>query len=290
MIGWNPLLKKFVMNLKVSHQLFYTYSEAVFLDPHAIYLHPKAYPHQQVMGFSLAIDPIPSALVHNLDTEGNHQHLAYFNEKTNHLTISVEMTVQSEDFNVFDFVLFPFTTQQIPFQYPDTQKKYLQPYLVREGVTTYVEQYARQTAAAARWQTVPFLTTLCANIFQNFVYERRDVGAPLMPEYTLIGRKGSCRDFAQLFVACCRSVGIAARFVSGYLYGNELQAHDLHAWAEVYLPGAGWRGFDPTEGQAVMNNHVYLASSADPVLIAPVSGTFRGKAKSNLETMVDVKE
>jgi transglutaminase-like putative cysteine protease len=278
------------MNLKVSHKLSYTYSDAVSLDPHSIYLYPKAYPHQQVAGYSLVIEPTPSMLVHNVDVEGNHQQIAYFREPTDHLTVSVEMSILSEEFNVFGFVLFPFDTERIPFQYTDSLKKHLQPYLIREGVTTYVEQYARQIGAMAQWMTVPFLTTLCHEIYQNFAYERRDVGAPMTPEHTLIGRKGSCRDFAQLYVACCCSVGIAARFVSGYLYGNALQEHDLHAWAEVYLPGAGWRGFDPTEGKAIMNNHIYLASSGDPQLITPVSGTFRGKARSMLVAEVTVGE
>lgn len=238
----------------------------------------------------MQIWPEPNMLVHNLDVEGNHQHLAYFKGTTERLEVTVEMEIFSESFNVFEFVLFPFETAQLPFQYPELQKKYLQAYLIREGVTTYVEQYARQTAAAVRWQTVPFLTALCQNIYQGFVYERREEGAPLRPEITLIERRGSCRDFAQLFVACCRSIGIAARFVSGYLYGNPLQAHDLHAWAEVYLPGAGWRGFDPTEGKAIINNHIYLASSADPALIAPVAGTFRGKARSVLDVEVTIGE
>ena len=278
------------MILNVSHQLFYTYSESVILEPHTFYLFPKAYPHQQIVSHTMTIDPLPGMLVHNIDVEGNHQHIAYFREATSQLTVSVQMAVSSADFNLFEFVLFPFETERIPFQYPEPLRKFLQPYLVREGVTTYVEQYARQTAAGVRWMTVAFLTTLCREISQNFMYERRDIGAPLLPEHTLIGRKGTCRDFAQLFVACCRGLGLAARFVSGYLYGNALQEHDLHAWAEVYLPGAGWRGFDPTDGKAVMNNHVYLASSADPMLVTPVSGVFRGKAKSTLRAEVNVGE
>jgi transglutaminase-like putative cysteine protease len=278
------------MILNVSHQLFYTYSESVILEPHTFYLFPKAYPHQQIVSHTITIDPLPGMLVHNIDVEGNHQHIAYFREATSQLTVSVQMAVSSADFNLFEFVLFPFETERIPFQYPEPLRKFLQPYLVREGVTTYVEQYARQTAAGVRWMTVAFLTTLCREISQNFMYERRDIGAPLLPEHTLIGRKGTCRDFAQLFVACCRGLGLAARFVSGYLYGNALQEHDLHAWAEVYLPGAGWRGFDPTDGKAVMNNHVYLASSADPMLVTPVSGVFRGKAKSTLRAEVNVGE
>lgn len=277
------------MNLQVLHKLSYVYSEAISLDPHTIYLHPKASPYQRILSYSMIIEPTPSMLVQNVDAEGNYQQIAYFRQMTDSLMISVEMTVASDEFNPFAFVLFPFETERLPFQYSDSLKKNLQPYLLREGVTTYVEQFARHTAASVRWMTIPFLTSLCQIIAQEFVYERRDVGAPLLPEHTLIGRKGSCRDFAQLFVACCRSIGIAARFVSGYLYGNVQQEHELHAWAEVYLPGAGWRGFDPTEGGTVASNHIYLASSNNPQLITPVSGIFRGKARSSFLVKVDVK-
>jgi transglutaminase-like putative cysteine protease len=278
------------MKLHAQHELSYTYSNDVFLDPHTVYLSPKAYPHQRVIRHTVELDPLPSMLVKNIDIEGNFQHVAFFRVKTNHLTIRSEIVIESDQFNVFDFVLFPFETERIPFTYSEAEKKHLQPYLVREGVTTYVEQFARQTAAGVAWATVPFLTALCQHIARNFVYERREVGPPFQPEHTLIGQKGSCRDFAQLFVACCRSVGIAARFVSGYLYGNLLQAHDLHAWVEVYLPGAGWRGFDPTEGKAIVNNHIHLAASANPLLIAPVSGLFRGQARSSLQVSVNVQE
>jgi len=277
-----------MMNINVLHKLSYSYTELVSLDPHTIYLHPKASPHQRILGYSMVIQPRPSTLVHNVDAEGNYQQIAYFRELTDYLSIIVEMTIASNDFNPFEFVLFPFESERLPLQYPDALKKYLQPYLVREGVTTYVEQYARHSAASVRWMTVPFLTSLCQDIRQNFVYERRDVGAPLLPEHTLIGRKGSCRDFAQLFVACCRSIGLAARFVSGYLYGNVLQEHELHAWAEVYLPGAGWRGFDPTEGGMVANHHVCLAASSDSQSVAPLSGTFRGRARASLHSSVTV--
>jgi transglutaminase-like putative cysteine protease len=85
-------------------------------------------------------------------------------------------------------------------------------------------------------------------------------------------------------MAACRSLGIAARFVSGYLFGNPQQEHQLHAWAEVYLPGAGWRGFDPTEGSVVVNRHIFLTSTAKPELAAPISGTFIGKATSTLRS------
>ncbi len=278
------------MLISVEHTLNYTYSDPVLLDPHTIYLSPQAYPHQRVIDFDLFVSPSPSKIVRNMTVGGNVQHIAYFNHSTSYLTIRASMLVRSDEFNVFDFVLFPFNTERIPFQYPDALKPFLMPYLQREGVTPTVEQFARQNASMSKWNTVDFLTHLCHYIYQSFVYEWREFGAPNAPEITLISRKGSCRDFAQLFIACCRSIGIAARFVSGYLYGNDLQAHELHAWAEAYLPGAGWRGFDPTEGKAVVNNHVYLATAANPLLIAPVAGTFRGKAESLLQTNIEIQE
>jgi transglutaminase-like putative cysteine protease len=198
------------------------------------------------------------------------------------------MVLSSHEFNVFDFVLFPFNTKNIPFQYPEHLYKYLVPYLGRNEITPYVEQFSRQIAAEARWETVPFLVELGRYIYENFAYQLREQGNALPPEDTLRDRCGSCRDFSRLFIAACRSLGIAARFVSGYLYGNPQQEHELHAWAEVYLPGAGWRGFDPTEGRAIMNNHISLGASADFDQLAPVMGTFQGQAASTLSTEVDI--
>jgi transglutaminase-like putative cysteine protease len=278
------------MKLKVRHQLRYTYSDFISLEPHTLYLAPKAYPHQRVLDYGLIIDPNPIKIVKNMSAEDNCQHVVFFKDRTNYLTITANITVQSDDFNVFDFVLYPFETQRLPFIYADDIKPMLQPYLLREGITMAVEQFTRQLANEAKWQTVNILTNLCQYIRQNFGYERREEGLPYPPEYTLSTRKGTCRDFAQLFIVCCRSLGLAARFVSGYLYGSQQQAHELHAWAEVYLPGAGWRGFDPTEGSAVVNNYIYLATSANAALITPVSGTFRGTAQSSLTAEVDVDE
>jgi len=150
-------------------------------------------------------------------------------------------------------------------------------------VSERVESWARQLASQANWQTVAFLMTLNQTI-RAFTYEVREIGAPYPPEQTLTLMRGSCRDYTTLFMAACRSLGMAARFVSGYLFGNPQQEHQLHAWVEVYLPGAGWRGFDPTEGTVVGNRHIFLTSTAKPELAAPISGTFQGQASSTLRS------
>ncbi|MFD1141447.1 transglutaminase domain-containing protein [Larkinella insperata] len=276
------------MKLRVRHELQYSYSAAVSLEPHTLYLYPRIYPHQRLLNYELSIDPLPSKQVMNVDGEGNVQQLVYINALTDSLVVRADMEVESNLYNAYDFVLFPFETQRIPFNYSEADRKLLEPYLERSAVTTLIEQYARQIASEAKWQTVPFLSHLCTTICNNFVYETRDVGPATSAEATLINRKGSCRDYAVLYIAACRSIGLAARFVSGYLYGNPQQEHELHAWAEVYLPGAGWRGFDPTEGSVVINHHVSLAASFFHDRLAPVAGIFRGTARSTLTATVAI--
>ena len=277
------------MILHVRHASYYDYDGSVMLGPHTLYLFPRMYPHQRLVAYELKVDPIPSKIVRNVDVESNVQQVMFFtNQKTDHLQVSVSMELQSDDFNSFDFVLFPFETRHLPgFKYPPAVEGLLRPYLEREGVTANVELWARRIAAGANWETVPFLTNLNQTIRQ-FTYEIREEGPPLSPQQTLVQRRGSCRDYTTLFMAACRSLGLAARFVSGYLFGNPQQEHELHAWAEVYLPGAGWRGFDPTEGSVVSNHHIFLTSTATPELAAPITGSFSGSANSTLRSELEI--
>lgn len=275
------------MTLDVIHQLRYTYDRLITLTPHTMYLYPRPLPYQRLLGYTLDVDPLPNKIVRNVDVEGNVQQLVYFGGMTDHLHITARMQLESDDFNSLDFVLFPFDAQRVPFVYSAPVRSLLEPYLERDGITEQVEMWARQVAAGANWQTVPFLLKLSQTI-REFAYEVRETGAPLEPADTLFNRRGSCRDFTTLYMAACRSLGLAARFVSGYLFGSAQQEHELHAWAEVYLPGAGWRGFDPTENLVVMNRHIFLASSARAELTAPVSGTFTGYATGTLTASVDI--
>ena len=271
------------MNLHVRHESEYTYDMPVALGPQTLYLYPRMYPYQRLLSYKLSIDPEPAQIVRNIDVEGNVQQLVYFSQPTRYLNVCVEIELNSEEFNSFDFVLFPFETQTVPFRYPKEVESLLSPYLERVDISEHIETWARRLASASGWQTTSFLTTLNQTI-REFTYEIREEGAAFPPEQTLSQRKGSCRDYATLFIAACRSLGIASRFVSGYLFGNPQQEHELHAWAEVYLPGAGWRGFDPTEGSVVVNRHIFLASTGRPDLVAPISGMFTGQAKSVLRS------
>lgn len=278
------------MILSVEHTLYYSYSNSVSLTPHTIYLTPKASPNQEIVSFQLEILPIPNILYKNIDVEGNAQSVAFFNTSTDRLSFRAKVEIVSEQVNPFHFIYFPFEAETLPFKYPEKELALLQHYLTDEGVTTLIDQFARQMAAEANWKTTDFLTRISAYIRDNFLYEKRLEGAAHSPEITLISRKGTCRDYAVLMIAACKALGLAARFVSGYCYGSELQAHELHAWVEVYLPGAGWRGFDPTEGRIADFHYIALASSAQAELINPIRGGFRGNAVSSLNTFVAIRQ
>ena len=276
------------MILNIEHTLQYSYSNPVSLTPHTIYLMPKASPNQEISHYQLDIQPVPSLLFKNIDVEGNAQIVAFFNTPCQQLHLKASFEVESGDFNPYHFIYFPFDSEKIPFKYPEKELALLQPYLNQEGITTLIHQFSRQIASEANWKTTDFLAKISKYIRENFKYEKRLEGAANSPETTLLSKDGTCRDYAVLMIAACKSLGIAARFVSGYCYGNELQAHELHAWVEVYLPGAGWRGFDPTAGVITDNQYITLASSAQAELINPITGGFRGNAHSELNANVNI--
>lgn len=280
------------MLLDITHTLFYSYSTRISLTPHTLYVMPKASPNQEVHKYELSIHPKPSFLVKNVDAEGNIQHIAYINEPCTSFDVRVHFQISTLDFNPFDFVYFPFEAKELPFSYPEKEKALLGAYLNQEQVTTAIHHFARRLAAEKNWVTADFLTHLSTYIRANFTYEKREFGAANTAEKTLLSAKGTCRDFAVLMIAACKALGIAARFVSGYCFGSELQAHELHAWVEVFLPGGGWRGFDPTEGKAVDKNYIMLASSAQPELINPVTGSFRSDeaVRSTLHANVQLEQ
>lgn len=278
----------------VHHRLIYHYHEAVLLDPHVLYLHPRKSAMLSIKSFELTLDPAPSQRSKNLDPEGNIQTLVFFTQPCQQLLIEMKAMVETTEFNPFDFVFYPFESKQLPLIYQANYQQTLSPYLGRLGLHPDIEQVAAQLASKAKYQTAQFLMDLNAFIHTQFAYEIREEGHPNAPELTLKTRKGSCRDYAVLFAAICRSMGLATRFVSGYYLGPAPvdvpnQQHFLHAWVEVYLPGGGWRGYDPTQFEVVSGNHIPLAASCLPESISPVIGSYRGPSPSRLETYVNIE-
>ena len=278
------------MRLKVTHETTYTYSGSVYLEPHTLYLHPLTYPFQSVQNFQMRIEPEPVVFSRANDIEGNYVYLLCFQEPTDCLAIRTSFEAETSRTNPFDYVLYPFEVCNLPFQYPLALHPLLKPYLKPATRHAQIESFALECVNQSQQSTLRLLMCLTETIRQEFVYEHRETGAPRTSEETLRLKRGSCRDLAALMIDTCRVLGIAARFASGYFYGDPEAERHLHAWVEVYLPGAGWRGYDPTEGLVAADRHVLLAASAYPLQVAPVQGTFRGDAYAELSTTVHIAQ
>jgi transglutaminase-like putative cysteine protease len=261
---------------EISHTTVYTYDRPVFFEPHTFRLRPRADFALKLIDFNLSVEPTPAGLAHALDLDGNVVTHAWFSGVSDALTIRAVSKTESSARNPFDFIVFEPAAEKLPLRYTAAAQS-LAPYLARGRPAPEVDRWAESIARSAAGETLAFLTALCKEIRDRSRYTVREEGDAKPAEETFKSREGSCRDLAALFIDACRALGIAARFVSGY---HESSVHQeklyMHAWAEVYLPGGGWRGFDPTLGMAVTDAHIPVAAAADPRDAAPVTGRFRG--------------
>ena len=264
------------MLFEVTHITTYRYSRPVFLEPHTLRFHPRSDGQQRVNRFALSVNPRPDVMTECLDCEGNVVTEVWFGNLTDAFEVTVRFSVETLRHDPFDYLLSP-AVEKLPIQYPDEAVPSLVPYLESAGIDASVAEFAQSVAQRAKGQTVPFLFLLTQQIHDVCRNVIRQDGDPLMAAATLAAREGSCRDLTVLFMEACRTQGIASRFVSGYQEGvSGLSERDLHAWAEVYLPGGGWRGYDPTLGLAVSDRHIAVAASRTSHGAAPITGTFRG--------------
>jgi transglutaminase-like putative cysteine protease len=278
------------MQYYILHNLNYSYSKPIFLEIQIIRLRPRSDSFQQLHDFELAITPKPESICEHIDQECNNAATLWFNNKHTNLAISAKSEVEVLEKNPFDFIITENTLLNLPAIYPEFYRKNLQPYLIGRGKSPRIVDFIQPLIKETRGETIPFLLKLTSQINKQFDWIVRDTGAPMAPEKTLIKGKGACRDLAMLFIKCVRTVGLAARFVSGYRWGKDSGAkYNMHAWAEVFLPGGGWRGFDPSNGLAVTNQYVAVASAAEPANAAPINGTFRGTGtRSKLEYNISI--
>lgn len=278
------------MKLEVTHTTRYAYEHPVTLRPHVFRLRPRCDGALDLIEFEFEIDPKPSALTHCLDPEGNSVTNAWFEGATDHLHVSSRFEVETLRGNPFDYLLEP-AAQTLPVAYPEALDRSLAAHCRRAGSNGAVADFANAIAKDSGWRTLEFLTALNTRLYETIPRTIREKGAPQPPELTLSLRKGSCRDLAVLFIDACRVLGIAARFVSGYQkYGANPERRYMHAWPEVFLPGGGWRGYDPTHGLAVADLHVAVAASREPAGAAPIGGAFCGAGvSSTMEARVEIR-
>jgi len=265
------------MFFRIQHRLSYTYDRPVFLEPMTLRLTPRQDSSQRLLEHQLKLVDPPAGLTRVLEPDGTDAVVAWFQPERDHLTIEVDMLVETLRSNPFDWIVTHREAQHLPVAYPEADARSLVGCLQDQTDPT-VCAWAQAIADRADGSATAFLSALADDIHHGFHHVGRLEGEPTSAAETLATLTGACRDTAMLFIAACRSQGLAARFVSGYSMHHppEVSEHELHAWAEVYLPGGGWRGFDPSLGLAVADGHVVLAAAPDHHLAAPVSGRYRG--------------
>ncbi len=276
------------MRFSVAHVTTYRYDRPVSLEPHVMKLRPRCGGGQSLLSFALTVDPAPAGLAEFLDPDGNVATQAWFSGLNHELRIASNFEVEAGRTNPFDFLLPPAHELALPLTYSEALRPMLAPYRIPEpGAATDLSAGIAQEAAGT---VMPFLELATLRIFNDFRHEQRLEGAPRTAADTIASGEGSCRDFAMLLCAVCRNAGLAARFVSGYEQASaaEHEPH-MHAWTEVYVPGGGWRGYDPSRGIAVSTGHVAVAAAAEPRDAAPMSGTFRGSAQQSMEIAISMR-
>ena len=271
------------IHVALNHVTRYHYDRPISLGPQTIRLRPCPHSRSRILSYSLKVLPARQFINWQQDPQANYLARVVFPEKTSALDIEVDLVVEMAVINPFDFFLEPHA-ENCPFEYESWQRDELAPYFRKLPLTPKFAAWLNGIEREPK-PSVNFLVDLNYALFEHIAYLIRLEPGVQTPEETLEKRSGSCRDSAWLLVQMLRHLGLAARFVSGYLIqlkadvkaldgpsGPEEDFTDLHAWCEVYLPGAGWIGLDPTSGLFAGEGHIPLACTPDPYSAAPITG------------------
>jgi transglutaminase-like putative cysteine protease len=281
-----------MQRLRITHLTEYQYGSPVTLLPHRLLLRPREGHDVHIETSKLDIAPAHTIKWHR-DVFDNSVAVVSFLEAAARLTIASEVVIQHYeeaplDFLVADYAVnHPFLYQPderadlIPFQqpaYPNDQK----------AIQDWLREFGFGPGPT---ETYAMLDRLNRAIRATFTYVVREEEGVQPPARTLRERRGSCRDYAALFIEACRDLGLASRFVSGYSHGPASESANAftHAWAEVYLPGPGWKGFDPTAGELTGSHHIPVAVARHPEAVPPVAGSFVGPAGALPALIVNVQ-
>jgi transglutaminase-like putative cysteine protease len=269
------------IRVKINHNTHYSYSTPVFLTPHLIRLRPAPHCRTEIESYSLTISSAQHSIHWQQDAFNNYIARLIFPEKLNELSLRVEITANVVSFNAYNFFIDDYAMIW-PFSYKDDLAldltSYLKPQTHDAAMHNFISEFEYTSLS-----TLDFLIAINSNIYKKVSYIERLESGVQSCDTTLTLGSGSCRDSAWLLVQALRCVGLAARFVSGYSLQlaqetsqqeNEIKkdSTDLHAWTEVYIPGAGWIGLDPSSGLLAGEGYIPLCCTREPTSAAPVSG------------------
>ena len=291
------------IHVALHHKTHYRYDRLVCLGPQVIRLRPAPHSRTRILSYALRVKPEKHFINWAQDPQSNYQARLVFEQPTREFLVEVDLVAEMAVLNPFDFFLEP-NAQKFPFGYDPSLDHELAPFQRKCWLTPRFMQYltnlrrellgeaGRRTKQqrlelpdSEKLTTNDFIVAVNQRLWKDIKYTIRLEPGVQTPEETLTKLSGSCRDSAWLLVQLMRHLGLAARFVSGYLIqlkpdvksldgpgGAEKDFTDLHAWTEVYLPGAGWIGLDPTSGLLAGEGHIPLACTPDPTSAAPISG------------------
>ena len=287
----------------LTHRTKYSYDRQTGMGPQSIRLRPAPHTRNQILSYALKVEPADHWINWQQDPFGNFVARIIFPEKVDFFEVTVDLVTEMAIINPFDFFIEE-SAEHFPFDYSDAEKKDLTPYLELEEKTPLFSKLLDEVLPLFKdkeIKTIDFLVLLNQLIESKIDYLIRMEPGVQKPEETLEKASGSCRDSAWLLVNVLRHLGLAARFTSGYLIqltpdvkplegpeGTDHDFTDLHAWTEVFLPGAGWVGLDPTSGLLTGESHIPLACTPHPVSAAPITGA-HDKAEVEFEFEMDVQ-
>jgi uncharacterized protein (DUF2126 family)/transglutaminase-like putative cysteine protease len=287
------------LHIALRHRTSYRYDRPIMLGPQTVRLKPAPHCRTPILSYSLKVEPTEHFINWQQDPQGNYSARLVFTKPTPVFSVEVDLVAEMAVFNPFDFFLDP-TAEKAPFHYEPKLAVELTPFLRKDALTPAFEAFLKSVDLTPR-PTIEFLVALNMRVNRAVRYIIRLEHGVQSPEETLNLGSGSCRDSAWLLVQALRHIGLAARFASGYLIqlrpdvkpgegpsGAAQDFTDLHAWCEVYLPGAGWIGLDPTSGLLAGEGHLPLACSPEPSSAAPISGAME-KCETNLEFTMSVR-
>lgn len=271
------------IHVALRHITRYKYDHLINLGPQVVRLRPAPHCRTRILSYSMQVSPATHFINWQQDPQSNYLARLVFPERTDHFEVAIDLVAEMSVLNPFDFFLED-SAQEVPFKYDKGLDHELAPYLQACKTGAKFETFFKALNIKAK-RTVDFLVELNQKVYNHIDYTIRLEPGVQTPDETLTKQSGSCRDSAWLLVQLLRRMGMAARFASGYLIqltadvkavdgpnGPEADFTDLHAWCEVYLPGAGWIGLDPTSGLLAGEGHIPLACSPDPTSAAPISG------------------